>query len=939
MEEWFVAPIMEKLINTGFQYLGDQVRWQTGMKEELERLRENHPKIQAVVDFASSQEQIRDRNPALNEWLWQLRDAIDEADDVLDDLEYMKLEKQLAKDKKQRKVRSIMKSINKRLVQIGKRALKIDPNLKRLEKVVQKLDRVSAGVATFLHLVKDAKQEHQEQQLEMYRARETGSLPKNDLIGRGKDKDFVMKWLRNPSNEYQTTLYSNISLLSIVGQGGMGKTTLLQHVYKDEITKEFDLKMRICVSNNFDVNRVIANMLESLKNERTQLETLDALQKSLQSMVNSKKFLLVLDDIWNDDKEQDKNKWENVLAPLASGKFGSKILLTTRMESVAVMISNVMKKKNEMLRLDGLKDEECLLLLLRYAFVNVETFNAHHNLLPTTRKIVKKLSGSPLAARVIGGVLNSHLDESHWIRVLNHDIGSQNDIFSVLKLSYIFLPKVLQNCLSFCSIFPQDHEFDKDDLVRMWIALGFIQPSNIGGETTKDAGERYFNVLVKKSLFDKFQNKHRTFYKLHDLLHEMVRFVSGQEYFSIIGDEELFIKNPETVRHLYVDTKNIDVFRNMKKFKKLRSLIVNYIWMVSIFDELTEIFKTLKSLRLMCIHSPLEEIPEEIGYLTHLRYLNFVKALMVPLPRSVCNLYHLQFLIYDRDRKFSDDDDFLPSDLNNLRNLHYLELSSPGMYEIGKLNSLQELDGIFVQNLAGYRIEELENMNELRKLVIYFPENVEDAKDACKAKLCDKRNLTDLSIEWGSLELINHYHENVLDNLQPHSCLKKLKINSFKGARSAIWMNNVHLISNLEYIRLEDCSAWKTLPPFWQLPFLKSLYLHDMPEVKGFDYKFHENDKIRVFPSLEVLHIHKLKAMEDWFIATAAAYECLFPCLTKLCLEDCPNLLELPSCPPKLEKLEINNIGWKDCNWLQGISNYCNISIRNCQNLNYPRKH
>ncbi|KAH0463276.1 hypothetical protein IEQ34_007858 [Dendrobium chrysotoxum] len=59
----------------------------------------------------------------------------------------MKLEKQITKDKKQRKVRSIMKSINKRLVQIAKRALKIDPNLKRLEKVVQKLDKVSAGVA------------------------------------------------------------------------------------------------------------------------------------------------------------------------------------------------------------------------------------------------------------------------------------------------------------------------------------------------------------------------------------------------------------------------------------------------------------------------------------------------------------------------------------------------------------------------------------------------------------------------------------------------------------------------------------------------------------------------------------------------------------------------------------------------------------------------
>ncbi|KAL0928764.1 hypothetical protein M5K25_000685 [Dendrobium thyrsiflorum] len=191
MAQLFVGPIMTKIINTCFDYLEDQVRWQRGMKKELERLRENHPKIEAVVDYASSQEQITEKNSSLNDWLWQLRDAIDEADDVLDDLQYMKLKKQLSKNKKQRKVRSIMKFINKRVFKIVNRALKIDPNLKRLEEVVQKLDRVSAGVATFLHLVKDAKQEHQEQQLELYRARETGSLPKNDLIGRGKEKEFI----------------------------------------------------------------------------------------------------------------------------------------------------------------------------------------------------------------------------------------------------------------------------------------------------------------------------------------------------------------------------------------------------------------------------------------------------------------------------------------------------------------------------------------------------------------------------------------------------------------------------------------------------------------------------------------------------------------------------------------------------------------------------
>ncbi|KAI0514145.1 hypothetical protein KFK09_010179 [Dendrobium nobile] len=283
------------------------------------KAKRDSPQIQAVVHFASSQEQITDQNPALNKWLWQIRDAIDDADDVLDDLEYMELEKQVTKNMKLRRVRSIMKYMKKRLVKIIKRALKIDPNLKRLDEAVQKLYRVSTNVASFLYLVKGAKQE---QQLELYRARETGSSPKNDLIGRGKEKELVMEWLRNPSNEpRETDLYRNISLLSIVGHGGMGKTTLLQHVYEDEMTKEFfDLKMWVCVSNNFDVKKVIADMLECLKNERPRLETLGALQRRLKEEVMSKKFLLVLDDIWEEDEEnRDIRKWEDVLAPLASG--------------------------------------------------------------------------------------------------------------------------------------------------------------------------------------------------------------------------------------------------------------------------------------------------------------------------------------------------------------------------------------------------------------------------------------------------------------------------------------------------------------------------------------------------------------------------------------------------------------------------------------------
>ncbi|KAL0927184.1 hypothetical protein M5K25_001347 [Dendrobium thyrsiflorum] len=950
MAEWFVGPIMDKIINTCFDYLQDLVG-QTGMKEALERLQKLHPMIQSVI-FACNKAQIIDQNPALNRWLWQLRDAIDEADDVLDDFEYMKHEEQLTKSMEETEKRKASSSASfqviqsaRKILKVGEGALKIDPNLKRLNEVVQKLDKVSAEVTTFLHLLESTKQEQQVQQGELYKARETGSLPRNDLIGRGKDKEFVMQWLRKPSNEHRgTDLYRNISLLSIVGHGGMGKTTLLQHVYEeDEITKEFDLKMWVCVSNNFDVKRVITDLLESLKMNRSPLDTLYALQKSLKSEIMSKKFFLVLDDIWAEEEECDKSKWENVLAPLSCGSLGSKILVTTRMDSAALIIAKVIKKKKETLTLQGLDEDECLQLLNTHAFADVENLDDHKKLRFITGQIAKKLSGSPLAAKVMGGILNSNLDEMHWRKVLDCDIGiiklGQNDIMPVLRLSYVYLPQPLQSCFTFCCIFPQDHEFDKDDLVRMWIALGFIQSSYNQGETLEDTGGRYFDILVKKSFFDKYG----AFYKMHDLLQELAQYVSTQECFRITCENELSYRIPETIRHLSIETNNLDVVRKLGKYKNLHSLHLTCNANNQDFvDVLIEIFETLRTIRLLCISNQhLRMIPEAIGYLKHLRYLKInAMTTVARLPRSLSNLYHLMFIIYDGGLCMRND--FLPKDLNNLFNLRYLKLpwdDFRGMYGIGKLKSLQMLNGFKVQNEIGYKIGELEHMNDLRQLRIRLIKNVKDAEEACRAKIYQKRNLIDLSLEWNHIH-VNDLDEKVLDNLQPHNSLKKLRIYSFMGVRSAIWMNNINLISNLECIRLEECLEWQTLPPFGQLPFLKYLHLLNMPKAKLLDNKFHGNGNACLFPSLKVLEIIKLEVLEAWFDAEAVAEgDCLFPCLTELYLRDCQNLQELPFLPPKLKKLEIDNIGWKAFNWLQCASNGCIQELkitRNDELVSFP---
>ncbi|KAL0920739.1 hypothetical protein M5K25_009902 [Dendrobium thyrsiflorum] len=974
MAEWFFGKMMDRIINTCFDYLQDQVELHTDMKEALERLQKLHPMIQSVI-FACNKAQIIDQNPALNRWLWQLRDAIDEADDVLDDFEYMKHEEQLTKNNEETEKRKASSSVTSlvesacKIFKVGDHAIKMHPNLKRLKEAVQKLDKVSAEVSTFLHLLESTKQEQQEQHRELYKARETGSLPRNDLIGRGKDKEFVMQWLRKPSNEHRgTDLYRNISLLSIVGHGGMGKTTLLQHVYEeDEITEEFDLKMWVCVSNYFDVIKVIVDMLQSLKKEKPNLDSLDALQGILKREVKYKKFLLVLDDIWGEEEERDKSKWENVLAPLSCGSLGSKILVTTRMDSAASIIAKVIKKKKETLRLQGLEEAECLQLLNTHAFADVENLDDHKKLKLITEEIAKKLSGSPLAAKVMGGILNSNLDERNWIKVLNSDIGitklGQNDIMPVLRLSYVYLPQSLQNCFRFCCIFPQDHEFDKDDLVRMWIALGFIQSSYNQGETMEDIGGRYFDILAKKSFFDKYDN----YYKMHDLLHELAQSVSAQECFRVEGENELSYRIPKTIRHLAVSTDNIEVVRKLGKYENLHSLLLTCsIGNKDFVDVLTKIFETLRSIHLLYIHNyELTTIPEAIGCLRHLRYLNIATS-VAHLPRSLSNLYHLMFMIYDNKILWTYNDflPFLPKDLNNLFNLRYLKLPwdyIEGMHGIGKLKSLQELDGFYVKNEIGYRIGELEHMNDLRQLRIKLLQNVKDAEESCSAKLSEKRNLKNLTLQWnhsyvkkwdsrlkcGSIRIETsrnifdpYLDEKVLDNLQPPNSLERLGIYSFMGARSAIWMNNINLISNLECIHLGECLGWQILPPFGQLPFLKSLFLYNMPKVKRLDNKFHENGKDGLFPSLEVLNIDDLEVLEDWFDAAAVAEgDCLFPCLTELSLRNCQHLQELPFLPPKLKKLEIHNIGWKAFNWLQCASNCCiqELTItRNDELVSFP---
>ena len=905
---WFASAVISKLVNVGITYIEEHFKQQKGMKKELERLEKVLPYIQSVVQAADTagQQQITD-HPHLKAWLWQLKDALYEADDVLDELDYLQLKLQVESDAEKehdhRKVRSFISNSRKNVIKPCKHVLKSDPTLDKLRGVVKRLDEVAAHVGNFLPLVSIMQQQHQQQQAQTALNRQTGPvLTENQVFGRDGEREELLQWLiRKPTDQDESN--NNVSLYSVVGPGGMGKTTLAQLVYNDESVRSFDLKMWVCVSTSFDVRGLTAAILESATKERPRVDGLPALQDALKAKLSSsQKFLLVLDDVWNDNNRDD---WDKLLAPLKFGHKESKILLTTRIDRVAEIAAQTVGGARESMKLERLQDDDFFPLFSRYAFAGVES--GHYKKLQSIgTQIARKLGGSPLAAKTIGALLNDYLDVGHWTNILHSSISDhmhsrESNIMSILILSYHHLAAQLRPCFAYCSIFPQDYQFVKEELVYMWIAVGLIQQSHKNQkETLEDVGGRYFGDLVKRSFFEPRVNyKKEECYVMHDLLHELAQSVSQDECFRVMGDMPV-ANIPNTVRHLWFETDNLNCLAEVDKWRNLCTLVLvsekyDHAEHATIFKE---VLKSLKSTRVLRLHvRKLEVFPDEVGELTHLRFL--YGLWITEFPRSICKLYHLQVI----ESGVQTYDCVLPEGMNNLISLRRLKPSYTHKLidRIGKLTFLQELDFCVKKN-SGYRIEELKDHNQLRRLKIDGLDWVRSPKEASLAELHKKEHLLDLELTWNFyLPLDSHLvEEEILDRLWPYSIVSKLTISGYHGVRSANWMDH-ESINNLEYIELESCSEWECLPSLGKLPFLKQLRLRNMPSVKQIDCR-------GGFPQLEVLEIYRLHQLREWSgVERDTVQWC--PLLQKLKIGYCIYLEVLPSLPLSLTKLELEYVG------------------------------
>ncbi|RRT78155.1 hypothetical protein B296_00005776 [Ensete ventricosum] len=447
--------------------------------------------------------------------------------------------------------------------------------------------------------------------------RTTTTPPAKSYSARGREHD--MESLLNMLGDEPGD--AKYSVVAIVGPGGIGKTHLARLAYnivKEREEKKFDVMAWVCACNDFDVKRLSVEMIESAGFDRPSdlhsISNLEEIQNIIRKRLTGKRFFIVLDDVW----EESNTIWENLCLPFTSGEKGSKIVVTTTNQNVAKMM-----RTQGTLHLDG--------------------------------KIAKKLGGSPLAAVTVGRVLESKLEEEHWRRILRKRIcevkQTESDIAPVLRLSYEDLPAHLKQCYLSCSLFPRKHCFEKDELLRIWMALGFFARGDDWNNRMEDVGEESIEELSCRSFFVNAKRRQNKF-ELHPILHEFAESVSDGEYFRLEGIKSGEpIRIPNKARHVYVAADDlVTVAETLCERKEIRSLVV--VGGLSCTSEdnrsrynksLKEVLESLKSLRLLVLSVLGGSLPEAIGELKHLRYLELPGNAIPEWPRSFCKLYHLAF--------------------------------------------------------------------------------------------------------------------------------------------------------------------------------------------------------------------------------------------------------------------------------------------------------
>ncbi|KAL5548702.1 hypothetical protein UlMin_003933 [Ulmus minor] len=906
--ELVVVPLLSGFINVIFQRLAPKtdviMKFFRGKADVVKLLEELKIKLRSVNVVLNDAEEKQLTSPDVKSWLDELTHVIYRTDFLMDKIETEAFRRKVEDES----ATTTSKIVNFFSTSVGafERSV-IDEGNQILERLNLLLDQkvhlgLKEGVPT----------------ISLQRVDAPFVMKESDVVGRHGDKEEIIELLLSDD-----TSGKNLSVIPIVGMGGIGKTTLAQLVYKDNrVQKHFDFKVWFTISEEFDVFQITKGIYEEVTSQECKTKELFMLQSKLNEALTGKRFLFVLDDVWNENYQ----RWDSLKSGFQSGAHGSRIIVTTRSKDVALTMS-----KGVMHELKLISDEDCWLVFEKHAFDDNQA--PTEELQKIGLEIVERCKGLPLAVKSVAGLLRSASNPEEWRMILNSDIWQlqfqenlKNDIVPALWLSYRFLPPVLKRCFAYCSIFPKDYEFGQSDMekiILLWMAEGLLTPEN--GKRMEVVGKAYLQALISRSFFQR-SSTNKSAMVMHDLVHDLAMFISGEFYFSCGDSNDLSNLGPKcchwTYRKASHDLTKLGAVAQSREKKpmSLRTLLALPLSYARVHNkpvlELHELFlKVGGCLRVFSLsESSITELPDSIGNIKYLRYLDLSHTSIKELPDSICTLYNLQTLLLSCCTQLTQ----LPTRLAALVNLRYLDIRGTSLKEMPlqmcKMKSLEKLSDFVLGENDGWRIKELGEFSLLEgSLCISGLEYIVDVKDALEANLKDKKFLGELILKWGGDSNISNTQQEreVLEALQPHTNLKQLRIRGYRGTIFPDWVGHekfCHMVA----VELLDCRNVCMLPPLGQLSSLRRLSIYDLKGVFSIGNEFCGSSSTTTdhpFTSLEYLNIGALVSWEEWsFSSDQLGQEGgVFPSLTELHIVGCKKLiLGLPDCHlPSLKSILI----------------------------------
>ncbi|OAY72312.1 Disease resistance protein RPM1 [Ananas comosus] len=852
----------------------------SAMKELMKDISEIKDELESMQSFLQIAERLKKKDESTKIFIKQTRDLAFDIEDIIDEFTYKLGEEQggvLPRAiKRCRNIKtwddlsSKLKEIKIKLQNIMERRTRYDT--RGMENEARPLIAVggSKSRAELAHFVEE-----------------------DNIVGIDEYKNLLLRWLKDEDEQQRQPI-----IISVLGMGGLGKTTLVTYVY-NIIKASFDACAWVAVSQSYETHDLLRQIRKEFQREDRKkrevpnnidtmdytslvakrevpnnIDTMDyrSLVEEIHTYLQCKNYILILDDVWSTDV------MDNINNALLTSNSKSRIVLTTRIRNVAKLAN-----EDRMFELKQLEGDHPWILFCKNAFWKSANKICPQPLEQCAKKIVEKCGGLPLAIVSIARLLSfREQTDSEWEKVYtdlewyltNNESKLHEKVHDVLKLSLDDLPHYLRNCFLYCSSFPEDYTIVSDRLIRLWVAEGFVEERE---RTMEEVAEDCLNELVHRCLLQVvYRNSvgRAGACRMHDIIRVLALSESKELSFFMVYEHSRKKLQSSEARRLSI-LSNITNYCTEDKSHLRSVLVFNYSMS---YDLLKSVLRSSKFLRVLELEGALiEKLPSEICNLFNLHYLGLRATKIKELPRSIGKLRNLQILDLERSNI-----EKLPKGITELQKLRHLFLPRNSGKNIKAPVGIRRLKGL----------QSLLNITATRKIV----RNVEALTELRTFEITGVRthHYADL---WNSITKMNHLSDlfvksergqelQQLGTLRLPLPIQRLYLRGELDKNSLPELaTSFGSLTNLTTLTLSEAKLDEaTFPHLQELPSLMHLMLYEAA-YDGMKLHFQATS----FPKLKelwILNAPKLSRVEIERGAMAS--------LNTLYLKHCRELKELP---------------------------------------------